>query len=76
MLVSYPYAGRLKQNKHFMVIDMIESLVNPTNILLILKKQDEDNVMTMRKVTMLGMHIRGRIGRHNSNVIVDDVARA
>ena len=36
-LIGHPYASKLKLNEHFVLIDMTNNLMKPTNILLTLK---------------------------------------
>jgi len=54
-----------------MVIDMTKSLMKPTNILLILKKYDENNITTIRQ----NYDARYAYKRQNLNAIVDNVVR-
>jgi len=49
-LVGHPYAGRLKLIEHTLVVDMTKSLVKPSNILLTLKQNNEDNVTTIKQL--------------------------
>jgi len=49
-LVNYPCVGRLKLDGHVLLVDMIKSEVNPSNILLTLKESNEDNVTTIKQL--------------------------
>jgi len=49
-LVGHPYASRLKPVEHVLVVDMAKSLVKPSNILLTLKQNNEDNVTTIKQL--------------------------
>jgi len=49
-LVGHPYAGRLKLVERALVVDMTKSLVKPSNILLTLKQNNEDNVTTIKQL--------------------------
>jgi len=49
-LVGHPYVGRLKPVEHALVVDMTKSLVKPSNILLTLKQNNEDNVTTIKQL--------------------------
>lgn len=49
-LIGHPYATKLKLDEHFMVIDITNSLVKSTNILLNMKEHDKDNVTTIRQI--------------------------
>jgi len=47
-LVGHPYDGRLRPDKHALVVDMTKSRVKPLNILLTLKENNEGNVTTIK----------------------------
>jgi len=49
-LVSHPYAGRLKMYEQFVLVDMTKCLLKPSNILLSLKENNEDNVTTIKQL--------------------------
>ena len=49
-LVGHPYAGRLKPVEHALVVDMTKIFVKPSNILLTLKHNNEDNVTTIKQL--------------------------
>jgi len=44
------YAGRLKPVEYALVVDMTKSLVKPSNILLTLKQNNEDNVTKIKQL--------------------------
>ena len=48
-LVGHPYTGRLRLDEHALVVDMTKSQVKPKNILLTLKKKNDDNVTTIKQ---------------------------
>ena len=47
-LVGHPYAGRLQPDEHALVVDMTKTRVKPSNIVLTLKENNEDNVTTIK----------------------------
>jgi len=53
-LVGHPYAGRLRPDKHVLVVDMIKIRVKRKNILLTLKEKNEDNVTTIKQLYNTG----------------------
>jgi len=49
-LVGHPCVGRLRLDGHALVVDMTQSQVKPTNILLMLKENNEDNGTTIKQL--------------------------
>ena len=49
-LVGHSYARRLRPDEHGLVVDMTKSQVKPSNILLTLKENNEDNVTTIKQL--------------------------
>jgi len=48
-LVGHPYADKLKQNEYAMVLEITKSVVKPTNMLLTLKENIEENVIIIKQ---------------------------
>ncbi|XP_052730036.1 uncharacterized protein LOC128195724 [Vigna angularis] len=49
-LVGHPFAGRLNAAEQSILVDMTNSQVKPSNILLTLKEHNEDNVTTIKQI--------------------------
>ncbi|XP_014511676.1 uncharacterized protein LOC106770374 [Vigna radiata var. radiata] len=49
-LVGHPFAGSLNAVEQSILVDMTKSQVKPSNILLTLKKHNEDNIMTIKQI--------------------------
>ncbi|XP_047170166.1 uncharacterized protein LOC124838575 [Vigna umbellata] len=49
-LVGHPFAGRLNVVEQSILVDMTNSLVKSSNILLTLKEHNEDNVTTIKQI--------------------------
>jgi len=47
-LVGHPYAGRFTSAEKLMLMDMIENVVKPKNILLTMKEHNKKNVTTLK----------------------------
>lgn len=50
ILIGHPYANKLTPNEHFTIVNMTQSLVKLTNILIPFKNKSEDNVVTIKLV--------------------------
>ncbi|RZC16428.1 hypothetical protein D0Y65_009619, partial [Glycine soja] len=49
-LVGHSYAGRMTKDEKIVVVDMTKSMVKPRNILLTLKKHNDNNYTTIKQI--------------------------